>query len=181
MKRFCNLSVPPSQVRVSGPSEGIRGEQLTVSCRSDASNPAVELGWLVDEVEHQAQESAVHSLPHGFYTISNLTVALSRQVNSTFFFPKQIFNFHSIILYDLDSFLYVFIGFFLPQFVIWDAKSAKVVATLNEVSFGILFLILYSRYPNSVFYLNLSFFFLETINIWMLYGSLSIRVQTLKT
>ncbi len=67
---------------VTGPAEAVRGEQVTVSCRSDASNPAIDLGWLVDDVAHQAQETAVHPLPHGFYTVSNLTATLSRQVNS---------------------------------------------------------------------------------------------------
>lgn len=145
-KRFCNLLVPPSQVRVSGPSEGIRGEQLTVSCRSDASNPAVELGWLVDEVEHQAQESAVHSLPHGFYTISNLTVAFSRQVNSTFFLTSILLFCMTWIYFYMCSFCHCF--------------SFK-TATLSEVSFGNLTFFLYSRYLNSVFYFNFCLFFFK--------------------
>lgn len=82
MYAFIFFLVPPSQVWVTGPTEGVLGEQVTLSCRSDASNPAIELGWLVDDVAHQAQESAVHPLPHGYYSVSNLTATLSRQVNS---------------------------------------------------------------------------------------------------
>ncbi|CAL1267938.1 unnamed protein product [Larinioides sclopetarius] len=70
---------PPSFILIEGPSEGNRGDTITLTCRSDVSNPPTELTWLVDGVTFEPQDTTFHSVENGWYTTSNLTAIITRQ------------------------------------------------------------------------------------------------------
>jgi len=38
----------PKDVRISGPSEAIKGDELNFECSTSNSNPPVEIWWVVD-------------------------------------------------------------------------------------------------------------------------------------
>lgn len=68
---------------IRGPSEAPRGDTVTLSCETDVSNPRSDLVWSMDgkaledgEVNHKATSD-------GWITTSNLTITLTRQVNSS--------------------------------------------------------------------------------------------------
>lgn len=42
------LSDGPKHVRVSGPSEAMKGERLNFECSTSDSNPPVDIWWVVD-------------------------------------------------------------------------------------------------------------------------------------
>ncbi|GBL74741.1 Synaptogenesis protein syg-2 [Araneus ventricosus] len=69
----------PSFILIDGPSEGNRGDTITLTCRSDVSNPPTELTWLVDGVTFEPQDTTFHSVENGWYTTSNLTAIITRQ------------------------------------------------------------------------------------------------------
>ncbi|KAG8196283.1 hypothetical protein JTE90_023837 [Oedothorax gibbosus] len=70
---------PPSHIFIEGPTEGSRGEMITLNCKSDVSNPPAELTWLVDGVAFEVQDTTSHPVENGWYTTSNLSAIITRQ------------------------------------------------------------------------------------------------------
>lgn len=77
---FTDLS---NKLWIRGPTEAPRGGTVTLSCITDVSNPRSDLEWTMDgkalggaEVNHRATSD-------GWITTSNLTITLTRQVNSS--------------------------------------------------------------------------------------------------
>ncbi|GIY40256.1 ig-like domain-containing protein [Caerostris darwini] len=62
-----------------GPTEGIVGNVITMSCAAGPSNPASKLSWIIDGNLIPSTTSEVEVSKGGWMTTSNVTVTLTRQ------------------------------------------------------------------------------------------------------
>lgn len=68
---------------IRGPPEAPRGGTVVLSCETDPSNPRSDLWWTIDGQKVSAGEESVLETSEGWVTTSNLTITLTRQVNSS--------------------------------------------------------------------------------------------------
>ncbi|GBM25368.1 Synaptogenesis protein syg-2 [Araneus ventricosus] len=76
-----NVLFAPTKVTISGPKEVRVGDSITLSCQTGASNPPVEVSWVVDGRPMMSTQSVTEDAAGGWVTSSNVTVSVSRQVN----------------------------------------------------------------------------------------------------
>ncbi|GFX09908.1 transposable element Tcb2 transposase [Trichonephila clavipes] len=77
---FFNYPFAPSKIAISGPTEGIVGNVITMSCAAGPSNPASRLSWVIDDKVVPTTTSEVEVSKGGWLTTSNVTVTLTRQL-----------------------------------------------------------------------------------------------------
>ncbi|KAF8792900.1 Nephrin like protein [Argiope bruennichi] len=71
--------VAPSKISITGPTEGVVGNVITMSCSAGPSNPASRLSWVIDGKLIPTTTSEVEVSKGGWLTTSNVTVTLTRQ------------------------------------------------------------------------------------------------------
>lgn len=67
----------PSKVSIVGPKEAQDGENVTLFCSTDRSNPPADVSWVVDGRALQAANTIVADPRGGWVTYSNVTVTIS--------------------------------------------------------------------------------------------------------
>ncbi|XP_054708442.1 nephrin-like [Uloborus diversus] len=74
-----SVHYPPSNVKLIGPLEAKKGDTVTLTCSTEASNPPSQITWVVDGSRLVGGESVTNRLQDGWTTSSNLTITLTRQ------------------------------------------------------------------------------------------------------
>ncbi|KAK8746805.1 hypothetical protein OTU49_016823, partial [Cherax quadricarinatus] len=72
-----DVQFPPDKVMVSGPEESRVGENVTLTCFVDNSNPPAEVSWVVDgQPKQESSTRHERASPGGWHTISKLALAV---------------------------------------------------------------------------------------------------------
>ncbi|RWS14166.1 nephrin-like protein, partial [Dinothrombium tinctorium] len=74
-----NVQFAPAKVLISGPSEAKAGENVTMVCRTERSNPAAEISWVVDGRPLVAPNVITADPGGGWITTANVTVSVTNQ------------------------------------------------------------------------------------------------------
>lgn len=73
------LSVAPSGVKISGPTEAKAEEKVVITCTTENSNPTAEIKWTIDKHIILNMTSKTEIAPEGgFITSSNVTFAINK-------------------------------------------------------------------------------------------------------
>ncbi|RWS30409.1 nephrin-like protein, partial [Leptotrombidium deliense] len=72
-------SFAPAKVTITGPAEAKAGENVTMTCKTDKSNPAAELSWVVDGRPLIAKNVVTVASAGGWVTSANVTIAITNQ------------------------------------------------------------------------------------------------------
>lgn len=84
MKRETKLYVfyAPARLTITSTKEARAGDIVPVSCRTEPSNPAARINWVVDGRPVQANGSTIESAPGGgFITTANISIAITEKVS----------------------------------------------------------------------------------------------------
>lgn len=69
----------PSKVTVKGPKEAKAGDQITMRCKTERSNPAAQVSWVVDGRPFSSVSTVTADPKGGWVTTSNITVNITGQ------------------------------------------------------------------------------------------------------
>lgn len=69
----------PSKVKVRGPKEAKAGDQVTMRCSTERSNPPAEVSWVVDGRPFESVSTITADPKGGWVTTSNITVNITGQ------------------------------------------------------------------------------------------------------
>lgn len=69
----------PSKVKVRGPKEAKAGDQVTMRCSTERSNPPAEVSWVVDGRPFESVSTITADPKGGWVTTSNVTVNITGQ------------------------------------------------------------------------------------------------------
>ncbi|XP_064471878.1 nephrin-like isoform X2 [Ornithodoros turicata] len=69
----------PSKVTVRGPKEAKAGDQITMRCKTERSNPAAQVSWVVDGRPFTSVSTVTADPKGGWVTSSNITVNITGQ------------------------------------------------------------------------------------------------------
>lgn len=69
----------PSKVKVRGPKEAKAGDQITMRCSTERSNPPAEVSWVVDGRPFESVSTITADPKGGWVTTSNITVNITGQ------------------------------------------------------------------------------------------------------
>ena len=84
MSRETKLEVffGPTKLSINSPKDVKAGDVVPVSCRTEPSNPASNISWVVDgRPIHQSNMTVEPALGGGFITTANITVTITSQVS----------------------------------------------------------------------------------------------------
>ncbi|CAN7984404.1 unnamed protein product [Ixodes hexagonus] len=73
------VAVAPSKVKVRGPKEAKAGDQITMRCSTERSNPPAEVSWVVDGRPFESVSTITADPKGGWVTTSNITVNITGQ------------------------------------------------------------------------------------------------------
>lgn len=76
-------AVAPSKVKVRGPKEAKAGDQITMRCSTERSNPPAEVSWVVDGRPFESVSTITADPKGGWVTTSNITVNITGQVSQS--------------------------------------------------------------------------------------------------
>ncbi|XP_069173216.1 nephrin isoform X1 [Procambarus clarkii] len=72
-----DVQFPPDKVMVSGPEESRVGENVTLTCSVENSNPPAEVSWVVDsQPKPETSTRQERASPGGWHTISKLAITV---------------------------------------------------------------------------------------------------------
>jgi hypothetical protein len=70
----------PSKVTITGTKDAKSGDTVTISCKTERSNPPSEISWVVDGRPITASNTIVADPSGGWITSANVTVTITNQV-----------------------------------------------------------------------------------------------------
>ncbi|KAK8779720.1 hypothetical protein V5799_018940 [Amblyomma americanum] len=82
----------PSKVKVRGPKEAKAGDQVTMRCSTERSNPRAEVSWVVDGRPFDSVSTYTPDPKGGWVTTSNITVNITGQERNMKMFSCYAYN-----------------------------------------------------------------------------------------